>query len=62
LQDLIRFRKRRSSNAVEYLKEKFVVESKLRKDEMELQKYEQQMLMDRQSQMHKQQLKMMKMV
>lgn len=54
--------KRRSSDAVEYLKEKFELESKLRKDEMELKKNEQQMLMDQQSQMHKQQLEMMKMV
>ena len=54
--------KRRSSDAVEYLKEKFELESKLRKDEMEFKKNEQQMLMDQQSQMHKQQLEMMKMV
>ena len=54
--------KRRSSDAVEYLKEKFELESKLRKDEMEFKKNEQKMLMDQQSQMHKQQLEMMKMV
>ena len=54
--------KRRSSDAVEYLKEKFELESKLRKDEMEFKKNEQQMLMDQQSQKHKQQLEMMKMV
>ena len=54
--------KRRSSDAVEYLKEKFELESKLRKDEMEFKKNEQQMLMDQQSQMHRQQLEMMKMV
>ena len=54
--------KRRSSDAVEYLKEKFELEGKLRKDEMEFKKNEQQMLMDQQSQMHKQQLEMMKMV
>ena len=54
--------KRRSSDAVEYLKEKFEVESKLRKDEMELKKSEQQMFRDQQSQMHKQQLEMMRMV
>ena len=54
--------KRRSSDAVEYLKEKFELERKLRKDEMEFKKNEQQMLMDQQSQMHKQQLEMMKMI
>ena len=48
--------KRRSSDAVEYLKEKFELESKLRKDEMEFKKNEQKMLKDQQSQMHKQQL------
>lgn len=54
--------KRRSSDAVEYLKEKFELESKLRKDEMELKKNEQKMLMDQQNQTYKQQLEMMKMV
>ena len=54
--------KRRSSDAVEYLKGKFELESKLRKDEMEFKKNEQKMLMDQQSQMHKQQLEMMNMV
>ena len=54
--------KRRSSDAVEYLKEKFETESKLRKEEMEFKKSQQQMLMDQQSQMHKQQLEMIKMV
>ena len=54
--------KRRSSDAVKYLKEKFELESKLRKEEMEFKKNEQQMLMDQQSQMQKQQLEMMKMV
>ena len=44
--------KRRSSDTVEYLKEKFELESKLRKDEMEFKKNEQKMLMDQQSQMH----------
>lgn len=43
--------KRRSSDAVEYLKEKFELESKLRKDEMEFKKSEQQMLMDQKSQL-----------
>ena len=45
--------KRRSSDAVEYLKEKFELERKLRKDEMEFKKNEQHMLMDQQSKMHK---------
>ena len=54
--------KRRSSDVVEYLKEKVELESKLRKEEMEFKKNEQQMLMDQQSQMQKQQLEMMKMV
>ena len=43
--------KRRSTGAVEYLKEKFELESKLRKDEMEFKKSEQQMLMDQKSQL-----------
>ena len=51
--------KRRCSDAVEYLKEKFELESKLRKDEMEFKKNKRQMLIDQQSQMHKQQLEMM---
>ena len=34
--------KRRSSDAVEYLKERFELESKLRKDEMEFKENEQQ--------------------
>ena len=54
--------RKRSSDAVEYLKEKFELESKLRKEEMEFKKNEQQMLMGQQSQMQKQQLEMMKMV
>ena len=45
--------KRRSSDAVEHLKEKSELESKLRTDEMEFKKNEQHMLMDQQSQMHK---------
>ena len=53
--------KKRSSDAAEYLKEKFELKSKLRKGEMESKKNEQQMLMDQQSQMHKHQLEMMKM-
>ena len=52
--------KRRCSDAVEYLKEKFELESKLRKDEMEFKKNKRHMLTDQQSQMHKQQLEMMK--
>lgn len=55
-------KKRRSSDAVEYLKDKFEVESKLRNEEMELKKNEQQMLIDQHSQMNKQQLEMMKMM
>ena len=51
--------KRRCSDAVEYLKEKFELESKLKKDEMEFKKNKRQMLIDQQSQMHKQQLEMM---
>ena len=48
------------SDAVEYLKEKFKSESKLRKDEMEFKRNKRQMLIDQQSQMHKQQLEIMK--
>ena len=52
--------KRRCSDAVEYLKEKFELESKLRKDEMEFKKNKRQMLTEQQNQMHRQQLEMMK--
>ena len=52
--------KRRCSDAVEYLKEKFELESKLTKDEMEFKKNKRQMLTEQQNQMHKQQLEMMK--
>ena len=54
--------KRRSSDAVEYRKEKFELESQLRREEMDFKKTKQQMLVDQQSQMHKQQLEMMKML
>lgn len=54
--------KRRSSDAVEYLKEKVELESQLRREEMDFKKTKQQMLVDQQSQMHKQQLEMMKML
>ena len=54
--------KRRSSDAVEYLKEKVELESQLRREEMDFKKTNQQMLVDQQSQMHKQQLEMMKML
>ena len=52
----------RSSDAVEYLKEKFQEEKELRKEEIELKRNEQQMMLDQQSQMQKQQLEMMKMM
>lgn len=54
--------KRRSSDAVEYLKEKVELESQLRREEMDFKKTKQQMLVDQRSQMHKQQLEMMKML
>ena len=54
--------KRRSSDTVEYLKEKVELESQLRREEMDFKKTNQQMLVDQQSQMHKQQLEMMKML
>ena len=54
--------KRRSSDAVEYVKEKFELQSQLRREEMDFKKTKQQMLVDQQSQMHKQQLEMMKML
>ena len=54
--------KRRSSDAGEYLKEKFELESTLGKDEMEFKKNKQQMLKHQHGQMHKQQLEMMRMV
>ena len=54
--------KRRSSDAIEYLKEKFELESQLRREEMEVKKSKQQLMVDQQSQMHKQQLEMMKMI
>lgn len=41
----------RGVDAVKYLKERFDMESKLRKEEMEFKKCQQQMLMDPQSQM-----------
>ena len=54
--------RKRSSDAVEYLKEKFQEEKELRKEEIELKRNEQQMMLDQQSQMQKQQLEMMKMM
>ena len=42
--------KRRSSDAVEYRKEKFELESQLRREEMDFKKTKQQMLVDQQSQ------------
>lgn len=46
--------RKRSSDAVEYLKEKFQEEKELRKEEIELKRNEQQMILDQQSQMQKQ--------
>lgn len=54
--------RKRSSDAVEYLKEKFQKEKQLRKEEIELKRNEQQMMFYQQSQMQKQQLEMMKMM
>ena len=54
--------RKRSSDAVEYLKEKFQKEKELRKEEIELKRNEQQMMFYQQSQMQKQQLEMMKMM
>ena len=51
--------RKRSSDAVEYLKEKFEKEKELRKEEIELKRNEQQMMLNQQSQAHKQQLEMM---
>lgn len=46
--------RKRSSDAVEYLKENFQEEKELRKEEIELKRNEQQMILDLQSQMQKQ--------
>ena len=54
--------RKRSSDAVEYLKEKFEEEKELRKEEIELKRNEQQMMLNQQSQAHKQQLEMMTLI
>ena len=54
--------RKRSSDAVEYLKEKFEEEKELRKEEIELKRNEQQMMLNQQSQAPKQQLEMMTLI
>jgi len=54
--------RKRSSDDVEYLKEKFEEEKELRKEEIELKRNEQQMMLNQQSQAHKQQLEMMTLI
>ena len=54
--------RKRSSDSVEYLKEKFQVEKELKKAEIEFKRKEQQMMLEQQSHTHKQQLEMMKLM
>jgi len=54
--------RKRSSDAVEYLKKKFEEEKELREEEIELKRNEQQMMLNQQSQARKQQLEMMTLI